>query len=236
MSLFTVLATSKVAAGVLAAGTLAVGGTGAAAVSGVLPTQAQQTAHELFGAPAPKLAAEAAADAQATPAPTATAAVTDALEKAEATGDATAKASATAEASDDQAGADATESAKANTAVDVAGPAALGLCTAFTHGGLDASSKAFSSLSVAAQGEANIKSYCADVVTKADAAAKAGTESKGSVSVQAEKPEIAAVPSAPAVPAVPAVPGADGKTTVPAVPAVPAVGGNTVHAPSVSAR
>ena len=41
----------------LAAGTLAVGGTGAAAVSGVLPTQAQQTAHELFGAPAPKLAA-----------------------------------------------------------------------------------------------------------------------------------------------------------------------------------
>ena len=34
MSLFTVLATSKVAAGVLAAGTIAVGGTGAAAVSG----------------------------------------------------------------------------------------------------------------------------------------------------------------------------------------------------------
>src|SRR6476661_5829571 len=43
MSVFTVLATSKVAAGVLAAGTLAVGGTGAAAVSGALPTQAQQT-------------------------------------------------------------------------------------------------------------------------------------------------------------------------------------------------
>ncbi|HEY1156423.1 MAG TPA: protein tyrosine phosphatase [Arthrobacter sp.] len=232
MSVFTVLATSKVAAGVLAAGTLAVGGTGAAAVSGVLPAQAQQTAHELFGAPAPKLAAEAAADAQATPAPTATAAVTDALEKAEATGDATAKASATAEASDEKVSADATESAKANTAVDAAGPAALGLCTAFTHGGLDASSKAFSSLSIAAQGDANIKSYCADVVTKADAAAKAGAETKGSVSVQAEKPE---VPSVPAVPAVPAVPGVDGKTTVPAVPAVPAVG-NTVHAPSVSAR
>ena len=58
MSLFTVLATSKVAAGVLAAGTLAVGGTGVAAVSGVLPADAQQTAHELLGAPAPKLAAE----------------------------------------------------------------------------------------------------------------------------------------------------------------------------------
>ena len=63
MSLFTVLATSKVAAGVLAAGTLAVGGTGAAAASGVLPTEAQQAAHELFGAPAPKLAASAASDA-----------------------------------------------------------------------------------------------------------------------------------------------------------------------------
>ena len=229
MSVFTVLATSKVAAGVLAAGTLTVGGTGAAAVSGVLPTQAQQTAHDVFGAPAPKLAAETAADAKATPAPTATAAVSDAVKTAEATGDATAK------ASDEKVSADATETAKANTAVDAAGPAALGLCTAFTHGGLDASSKAFSSLSIAAQGDANIKSYCADVVTKADAAAKAGAETKGSVSVQAEKPEVPAVPSVPAVPAVPAVPGVDGKTTVPAVPAVPAAG-NTVHAPSVSAR
>ncbi|MFP5368528.1 MAG: protein tyrosine phosphatase, partial [Actinomycetes bacterium] len=66
MSLFTVLATSKVAAGVLAASTIAVGGTGAAAVSGVLPAEAQQTAHDLFGAPAPQLAAEAAAEGQAT--------------------------------------------------------------------------------------------------------------------------------------------------------------------------
>ncbi|MDQ0662672.1 hypothetical protein QFZ35_001170 [Arthrobacter ulcerisalmonis] len=231
MSVFTVLATSKVAAGVLAAGTLAVGGTGAAAVSGVLPTQAQQTAHELFGAPAPTLAAEAAADAQATPAPTATEAVTDALKTADA--DASASASGAAAASDEKVTADATASAAANTAVDAAGPAALGLCTAYTHGGLDASSKAFSSLSIAAQGEANIDGYCTDVVATADAAAKAGTESKGSASVEVEKPE---VPSAPAVPAVPAVPGVDGATTVPAVPAVPAAGGNTVHAPSVSAR
>jgi hypothetical protein len=73
-------------------------------------------------------------------------------------------------------------------------------------------------------------------VAKADAAAKAGAEGKGSVSVDATKPEVPAVPSAPAVPAVPAVPGVDGADTVPAVPAVPAVGGSTVHAPSVSAR
>lgn len=227
MSVFTVLATSKVAAGVLAAGTLAVGGTGAAAVSGVLPAQAQQAAHELFGAPAPKLAAEAAANAQATPAPTATAAVSDALKAADASADGTAKASGAAEASDGKASAGANLSAAANTAVDAAGPAALGLCTAYTHGGVDASSKAFSSLSIAAKGDANIDSYCTDVLAKADAAAKAGAETKGSVSVQAEKPQV------PSVPAVPAVPGVDGET---AVPAVPAAGGNTVHAPSVSAR
>ncbi len=51
MSFFTVLATSKVAAGVLAAGAVAAGGTGVAAFNGVLPTEFQQTAHDLVGAP-----------------------------------------------------------------------------------------------------------------------------------------------------------------------------------------
>ena len=51
MSLFTVIATSKVAASALAAGALAVGGTGAAAYAGALPTEVQQSAHELLGAP-----------------------------------------------------------------------------------------------------------------------------------------------------------------------------------------
>ncbi|WP_018760793.1 hypothetical protein [Arthrobacter sp. 135MFCol5.1] len=230
MSVFTVLATSKVAAGVLAAGTLAVGGTGAAAISGVLPTQAQQTAHEVFGAPAPKLGADAAANGQATPAPTATAAVSDALKTADASADAGAKATGTAAAGDEKVSATTTASADAKTAVDAAGPAALGLCTAFANGGLNASSTAFSSLSIAAKGDANIKSYCADVVAKADVAAKAAAAAKGSASVEAEKPAV------PSVPAVPAVPGAEGNTTVPAVPAVPAVGGNTAHAPSVSVR
>lgn len=55
MSLFTVLATSKVAAGVLAAGAVAVGGTGVAAFNGALPTEIQQTAHDVVGAPAPSL-------------------------------------------------------------------------------------------------------------------------------------------------------------------------------------
>jgi hypothetical protein len=213
MSLFTVLATSKVADGFLAAGTLAVGGTGVAAASGVLPSDAQQTAHELLGAPAPKLINEAAAAAEA---------------EAAATG--STEVSGEAAVSDDKVAAKASASAAAGTAVDAAGAAAFGLCTAFTHGGLNSSSEGFSSLVIAAEGEANIESFCADVATKAEAAADAEAAAKGSAAVDAEAPEL---PALPAVPAVPAVPGVDGETAVPAVPAVP---GNVADAPSVSAR
>ena len=150
MSLFTVLATSKVAAGVLAAGTLAVGGTGVAAVSGALPAEAQQTAHELLGAPAPKLAGEAAAEAAGTAAGSADVA-------ADAAADVSADSSAEAAVSGDEVAAEANVSAAAGTAVDAAGAAAFGLCTAFTNGGLNASSEGFSSLVIAAEGEANIE-------------------------------------------------------------------------------
>ncbi|ELT42891.1 hypothetical protein [Arthrobacter nitrophenolicus] len=150
MSLFTVLASSKVAASVLAAGTLAVGGTGVAAVSGALPAEAQQTAHELFGAPAPELAADAAAKGQA---------IAEAATGAAADADASAEADAAADAtvSEDSVAAQASGSAAANTAVDAAGAAAFGLCTAFTNGGLNANSEAFSSLVIAADGEATLK-------------------------------------------------------------------------------
>ena len=128
------------------------------------------------------------------------------------------------------ASANASASAAADTAVDAAGAAAFGLCTAFTNGGLNASSEGFSSLVIAAEGEANVESYCADVVTEADAAAEAGAAANGSAAVDVERPEL------PAVPAVPTVPGVDGKPAVPAVPAVPAQGGNVVDTPSVSVR
>ena len=164
MSLFTVLATSKVAAGVLAAGTLAVGGTGAAAVSGVLPTEAQQTAHDVFGAPAPQLAADAASDAQA---------IADAAVEADASTDADAAATGDVAVSDENIAAQASGSAAAGAAVDAAGAADFGLCTAFTKGGLDASSDGFSSLVISAEGAANVDSFCADVIAEADAAAAA---------------------------------------------------------------
>lgn len=227
MSLFTVLATSKAAAGVLAAGTIAVGGTGAAAVSGVLPVQAQQTAHELFGAPAPELAGEAAAGTQAA-ADTAADAGTNASAGTEA------EAVGTAAVSEDSVAAQAAASAAAGTAVDAAGAAAIGLCTAFANGGLNTSSKGFSSLTIAAQGEANIDSFCTGVATQADAAAETSAAVTGSAAVEVERPEV------PAVPAIPAVPGIDGSPAVPAVPAVPAAsvdgGSATVDAPSVSVR
>jgi hypothetical protein len=47
---------------------------------------------------------------------------------------------------------------------DATGPAAFGLCTAFTHGGLSTSSTAYRSLVVAASSSTDIAAYCATIV------------------------------------------------------------------------
>jgi len=200
MSFFTVLATSKVAAGALAAGTLAIGGTGAAAYAGALPSDVQQSAHELLGAPAPKVGGVSE--------------TAKAGASAEASASATPSASAEAAADADGKNADAKASATP-VGPDAAGPAAFGLCTAFINGGLEASSTAFKSLAVAAEGEANIESYCADVTAAGNSAGKSEDHKvEGAVSGDAaadveapkvpEAPELptqAAVPSAPELPA-----------------------------------
>lgn len=46
---------------------------------------------------------------------------------------------------------------------DATGPAAFGLCTAFTHGGLNVTSTAYASLAGAANGASNIATYCATI-------------------------------------------------------------------------
>jgi hypothetical protein len=46
---------------------------------------------------------------------------------------------------------------------DATGPAAYGLCNAFTHGGLNVSSTAYASLVSAANGASNIATYCATI-------------------------------------------------------------------------
>jgi hypothetical protein len=186
MSFFTALLTSKVAAGALAAGTLAIGGTAAAAYTGNLPTPLQQSAHNLVGAPAP--AASAALATRTTP--------TDTTEATEAT-EATEKATATDSPSATPVGPDAT------------GPAAYGLCQAFTRGGLDSSSTAYRSLTIAASGASDIAAYCAAVVSPGESASHRPAET-GVGAATAHIPAAAAghVPAAPKLPVQAVVPSA----------------------------
>ena len=192
MSLFTVFATSKIAASALAAGTLAVGGTGAAAFAGALPSDVQQSAHELLGAPAPHVGGvseTATADANA-----------------EASASATPSASADAAAETDNAKAGASATA---VGPDATGPAAYGLCTAFTKGGLATSSTGFASLAIAAEGEANIDSYCADVVAAAKSDShKVDGAGSGDAAADVNTPKVPEVPEAPELPTQAAVPAA----------------------------
>jgi hypothetical protein len=56
-----------------------------------------------------------------------------------------------------------TGSSNTGAGPDATGPAAYGLCTAYTHGGLATTSTAYQSLSKAAGGTDQIKSFCATV-------------------------------------------------------------------------
>ena len=135
MSFFTALVTSKIAAGLLAGGTFAAGGTAAAAYTGTLPASVQHNAHDIIGAPA--------------------AAASKAAEHRPEAGS-QGKASRPADTPEPGAPAKAQDS----TGPDAAGPAAFGLCMAFTNGGLDPSSTAYKSLAAASSGSADIGAYC----------------------------------------------------------------------------
>ena len=215
MSFFTALVTSKIAAGTLAAGALAVGGTGAAAYTGVLPDAVQQSAHNLLGAPAPHVGGVSATAKAAVAGNDQTKAESTETVKAssEGTADATATATATGQASTSPSPIDLP------TGPDATGPAAKGLCQAYTKGGLDAASTAYKSLVTAAKGSTNIVTYCASLPGLAagstagtDAAAKADSGTLPAV------PAVPAVPGTPAVPAVPAVPAAPVQVTGPQAP------------------
>lgn len=208
MSFFTALVTSKIAASALAAGTVAVGGTAAAAYTGTLPTPLQESVHNLIGAPAP--AAVAALAAQTTDT---------------ATADATATAEATETAEPTEESETPAESPSATpAAVDATGPAAYGLCQSFTNGGLDASSTAYKSLTVAADGETNIATYCATVASPGESASHRPAET-GAEAAAAHIPADAAahIPAAPAAQAV-----------VPAAPQQAETG--TAHKPATAGR
>jgi hypothetical protein len=195
MSLLTVFVSSKVAAGALAAGALAAGGTGAAAYTGSLPDTVQQGAHDLIGAPAPHTAGESDADA------------------AKATGKANERKTASAAPSATPVGPDAT------------GPAAYGLCEAYTRGGLDASSTAYASLATAAKGASNIVTYCAGIASPGESADHRSTPSEHAAPGDEAKGGANAKPEAD----IPAVPG-----TKPVLPAQATTG--TSHKPSTAGR
>lgn len=144
MSLITAVVGSKLAIALIALGTIAAGGTAAAAYTGSLPAGLQNDAHSLVGAPAAE-PTDSATDT-ATPEPTDTA-------TPEPTETPTPDPSATAPV-----GPDAT------------GPAAHGLCTAFQHGGLAPTSVAYASLEKASGGADGIAAYCAVVLTPKPAA------------------------------------------------------------------
>jgi hypothetical protein len=158
MSLLTTLISSKIAAGVLAVGSIAVGGTAAVACTGGFSEALQP--HALSAAsPSPSVslvasdvAGDDAEDATSTPAPTLTPEPT--LTPAPTLATAPLPLTSTA--------------AKAS-GPKLQGPAAHGLCTAFTHGGLSSSSVAYGALVTVAGGSANISSWCAPylVSTKA---------------------------------------------------------------------
>jgi hypothetical protein len=103
------------------------GGTAVAAAAGVLPTPAQEFAHQTVGAPSPSGTDSPEATDPATPEPSTSA---------------------------------------SPVGPDATGPAAFGLCTAFTAGGLSTHSIAYGAL-VAASPNGDVAGYCAAVLVTA---------------------------------------------------------------------
>lgn len=166
MLLLTTLLSSKISAAVLAAGVVVAGGTGVAAYADVLPDPLQQTAHDLIGAPAPETTVEAEADAGTTSVSTAGDASTDATSTEEAsTGDTTTGGTETTATGEPTA-----DPTTAPVGPDATGPAAHGLCEAYTHGGLSVSSVAYASLEKAAGSAEAIVDYCASIPAPGHAA------------------------------------------------------------------
>lgn len=186
MSLFT-LSGNKLAATVLAAGALVVGGTGVAAVADSLQDSPTVTATE---SPSPSPTATETESPEASP----TATETESPEPSP-------TATETESPKPSPSPADTEEPAPSHTAAgpDATGPAAFGLCNAYTHGGLGSGSTAYAALVTAAGGESHIVTYCADVPAPHDNAddKSAGTstdqdaEEQGDVQVKQQRQDAA---------------------------------------------
>ena len=147
MSFLTTLVGSKVAVSAITLGGLALGGTTAAAYTGTLPQPLQHVAHQFVGAPLTSSDVDGSM-----PVPSAS-------------DSASPDVSASAPLVLPTDGVTASPTATP-VGPDATGPAAYGLCTAYTHGGVKAGSVAYTALVTAAQakGAADIPAYCTAVI------------------------------------------------------------------------
>lgn len=145
MSFFT-FSGNKLAMTVLAAGALAVGGTGVAAMAESLPDGPTVVAGTESPSPAPT------ETESSSPSPTATE-----TESPDPT--------STETEAPDPAPTETADPSPASTAAgpDATGPAAFGLCNAFANGGLGTTSTAYTALVRAAGSEDGVGAYCATV-------------------------------------------------------------------------
>jgi len=199
MSLFT-LTGNKLAATVLAAGALVVSGAGVTAVAASL-----QDSPAVAEAESPSASPTATESESPEPSPTAT--ETESPEPSPtATESESPEPSPTATETESPEPTETatpspspTESEEPSTSAaavgpDATGPAAFGLCNAFTHGGLGAKSTARAALVKAAGGESRIVSYCADVTASKGADDDATQTSTGQEVTGQEQTEQQAEP------------------------------------------
>lgn len=150
MSFFT-FSGNKLAATVLAAGALAVSGTGVAAMAESLPQSPAVLAETESPSPSPTETETQSPE----PEPTETETETPEPEPTE---------TETETPEPEPTETDADEPAPASVPVgpDATGPAAFGLCNAYSKGGLNSTSTAYAAL-VQAAGDGNIDAYCATI-------------------------------------------------------------------------
>jgi len=166
MSFFTALVTSKIAAGVLAGGALAAGGT-VAAQSGPPTAPPEQGTHAAVDVTA---ADEAGTEHNAGVPEAAGAAVQPESDAGDEAAVASGGKDTARGGGSNTSGATPSHDKATPVGPDATGPAAYGLCTAFTKGGLATSSVAYQSLSAAAGGNGSIGSYCETVAAPGESA------------------------------------------------------------------
>ncbi|UKA67659.1 hypothetical protein LFT44_04375 [Arthrobacter sp. FW306-05-C] len=198
MSFFT-FSGNKLAMTVLAAGALAVGGTGVAAMAESSPDTPSVLAETESPSPSPT------ATETESPSPSPTATETESSEPTPTETETEAPdptPTATETESPEPAPTETANPEPSQTSTpagpDAFGPAAFGLCNAFTNGGLGTTSTAYAALVQAAGGEGSVGAYCATVAAPRggeDGSDETATTEQGQVQQQQVKEQRQAAPA-----------------------------------------